>query len=173
MGCTQSANPAPGEDLFRYERGALDYEDDLVDWLKALPKPVAILACNDIRGQQVVNACGEAGIRVPDEVAVLGVIRKIREKACEPGGVSVEQLCEDCGVSRSTLDKRFFSHLGRSVSDEIARHRLHHGRQLLLAGEMTLDEVATRSGFSSATYFCRFFKRETGETPDGFRRKHR
>ena len=42
-------------------------------WLKALPKPVALFAPNDRRGKQVLDACLDAGISVPDEVAVLGV----------------------------------------------------------------------------------------------------
>jgi LacI family transcriptional regulator len=42
-------------------------------WLEQLPKPVGIMACNDIRGQQVVNACRHLGLLVPDEVAVTGV----------------------------------------------------------------------------------------------------
>ncbi len=42
-------------------------------WLKGLPKPVAILAANDARGRQVLNACLTADIPVPYEAAVLGV----------------------------------------------------------------------------------------------------
>ena len=42
-------------------------------WLTELPKPVALLACYDIRGRQAIDACRRAGIAVPDEVAVLGV----------------------------------------------------------------------------------------------------
>ena len=42
-------------------------------WLKALPKPVAILACNDQRGCAVLQACQRIGLAVPQEVAVLGV----------------------------------------------------------------------------------------------------
>ncbi len=42
-------------------------------WLKALPKPIALFAPNDRRGKQVLDACMDAGIAVPDEVAVLGV----------------------------------------------------------------------------------------------------
>ena len=45
----------------------------LVAWLRALPKPVGLLACYDVRGQQVLEACHEAGLAVPDEVAVIGV----------------------------------------------------------------------------------------------------
>lgn len=45
----------------------------LVSWLRRLPKPVGILACYDIRGQEVLDACRQTGFAVPDEVAVLGV----------------------------------------------------------------------------------------------------
>lgn len=42
-------------------------------WLQALPKPVALFAPNDRRGKQVLDACIDAGVSVPDEVAVLCV----------------------------------------------------------------------------------------------------
>jgi LacI family transcriptional regulator len=42
-------------------------------WLGNLPKPVGVMACNDDRGEQVIEACKTAQIRVPDEVAVIGV----------------------------------------------------------------------------------------------------
>lgn len=45
----------------------------MAEWLKSLPKPVALMTCNDDRSKDVLAACRIAGIRVPDEVAVLGV----------------------------------------------------------------------------------------------------
>ncbi len=42
-------------------------------WLQSLPKPVGVMTCNDIRGRQVIEACLQAGLRVPDDVAVVGV----------------------------------------------------------------------------------------------------
>ena len=45
----------------------------VADWLKSLPKPLGLMACNDDRGQQVLAACRLADLKVPDEVAVLGV----------------------------------------------------------------------------------------------------
>ena len=44
----------------------------LVKWLRALPKPTALLCWSAARGRQVTEACHYAGVRVPDEVAVLG-----------------------------------------------------------------------------------------------------
>jgi LacI family transcriptional regulator len=41
-------------------------------WLKQLPKPVAVMACNDMRALQVVSAAKAANLLVPEEVAVLG-----------------------------------------------------------------------------------------------------
>jgi LacI family transcriptional regulator len=42
-------------------------------WLKSLPKPVAVMTCNDIRGRQVLEASLLGGLEVPEEVAVVGV----------------------------------------------------------------------------------------------------
>ena len=46
---------------------------DLARWVRQLPKPVGVLACFDIRGRQLLDACRTVGVRVPDDVAVLGV----------------------------------------------------------------------------------------------------
>jgi LacI family transcriptional regulator len=63
----------PSADLAAREQQGVLYRNDLACWLAGLPKPVGILACNDICGQQVLSACRELGLPVPDQVAVLGV----------------------------------------------------------------------------------------------------
>jgi LacI family transcriptional regulator len=45
----------------------------MADWLKSLPKPVALMACNDDRGRNVIEACKIAGLHVPEQVAIVGV----------------------------------------------------------------------------------------------------
>jgi LacI family transcriptional regulator len=45
----------------------------IVSWLKKLPRPVAIFACNDIRAWDVLEACKMANLKVPDDFAVMGV----------------------------------------------------------------------------------------------------
>jgi LacI family transcriptional regulator len=65
-----------GHDCHIYAAPASEAEsgsDALEAWLRKLPKPVGVMACYDIRGQQVLDACREAGFSVPDDVAVLGV----------------------------------------------------------------------------------------------------
>lgn len=45
----------------------------LSEWLTSLPKPIALLACDDNLGQQITEACKLTGIRIPEQLAVLGV----------------------------------------------------------------------------------------------------
>ena len=47
--------------------------NQIAKWLQSLPRPVGIMACNDVRGQHVLDACGHIEAHVPDEVAVVGV----------------------------------------------------------------------------------------------------
>ena len=42
-------------------------------WLKSLPKPIGLMTCDDNQGQHITEACRHVGIRIPEEVAVLGV----------------------------------------------------------------------------------------------------
>ncbi|MBI1371464.1 MAG: helix-turn-helix domain-containing protein [Phycisphaera sp.] len=62
----------------------------LAAWLKDLPKPVGLLAANDQRGRHVIEAARIAGVKVPDEVAVLGVDND-------------EVMCEICTPSLSSV----------------------------------------------------------------------
>jgi LacI family transcriptional regulator len=47
--------------------------DAIGEWLAKLPKPIAVFACYDNRGQQVLEGCRRKAIAVPEEVAVLSV----------------------------------------------------------------------------------------------------
>jgi LacI family transcriptional regulator len=48
-------------------------EEHVMRWLRKLPRPIGLMAGNDARGQQVLNACRDLGIQVPEEMAVVGV----------------------------------------------------------------------------------------------------
>ena len=63
----------PGANLTSIERtGVLDVEP-LTEWLSGLAPPTGLFVCNDIRGQQVLNACRGLEISVPDDLGVIGV----------------------------------------------------------------------------------------------------
>lgn len=46
---------------------------ELASWLTALPKPAAVMASCDWRGEQVLSACEAAGIGIPEKISLLGV----------------------------------------------------------------------------------------------------
>jgi LacI family transcriptional regulator len=45
----------------------------LAHWIADLPKPAGVMACSDVVGQRVLEACRLAEVMVPEEIAVLGV----------------------------------------------------------------------------------------------------
>jgi LacI family transcriptional regulator len=69
-----------GHELHVYEQPKRlrerDWEKELgvlANWLKTLPTPLGLFACNDDRGRQVLEACRYCDLMVPEDVAVLGV----------------------------------------------------------------------------------------------------
>ena len=48
-------------------------QSELTEWLKSLPKPIAIMACDDNQGNMLLQACELCGIHVPFDVAIIGV----------------------------------------------------------------------------------------------------
>lgn len=58
---------------YRRRGRLLVLNEGLQRWLQALPKPVGVFACHDVFALQVVEACRLTGLRVPDEVAIIGV----------------------------------------------------------------------------------------------------
>ena len=45
---------------------------ELAKWLEKLPKPLGLFAVSDYRARQVLDACRNSGLRVPEEVAIVG-----------------------------------------------------------------------------------------------------
>ena len=48
-------------------------EPIIADWLRSLPKPIGLMACNDDRAAEVVETCETIGLHVPEDIAVIGV----------------------------------------------------------------------------------------------------
>ncbi len=87
--------------------GAHVREDEQVRigrWLESLARPVGVMACNDIRGIEVLNACQTHGLRVPDDVAVIGVDDDVLLcEICSPPLSSVVPNIEQIGYEAAAL----------------------------------------------------------------------
>ena len=67
----------------------------LCSWIKALPKPCGLMACNDSVGEEVLNICSRLDVRVPDDIAVLGVDNDVT-------------LCENTSPPLASIDPGTF-----------------------------------------------------------------
>ena len=86
--------------------------DRLTDWLVSLPKPVAILACDDNRAYYIIEASkqGGKGMRIPEDIMVLGVDND--EMLCQfsdPQLSSLNQATEEAGYDTARLIDRLLS----------------------------------------------------------------
>ena len=82
----------------------------LTEWLRGLPKPVGIMACNDDRGQHITEACANAKLDVPYEVAIIGVDND--DQVCDisnPPLSSVALDVEKAGAQASELLDRMMA----------------------------------------------------------------
>lgn len=89
----------------------------MAEWLRKLPKPIGLMACNDDRGREVLEACRAANVGVPEEVAVVGVDND--ELLCElanPALSSVVLNAEHGGFEAAALLDRLMS--GRQTTPE-------------------------------------------------------
>ncbi|MGQ0636443.1 MAG: substrate-binding domain-containing protein [Planctomycetaceae bacterium] len=228
---------------FRHRARLLALSAGLQRWLRNLPKPVGVFTCHDVWGMQVIEACRLIGLRVPDDVAVIGVDnddllcelarpalssvivpaerigfeaalmlhRILRTRRMPPahgliptpgivprsstdvlaGGdadlvaavrfirqngnraLRVDDVLRVVPASRRALEQKFRGVLQRGIAEEIRRVHIERAKALLVTTALSVAEVAEQSGFSSVFHLSSVFRAQTGDTPTGFRRRHR
>lgn len=87
------------------------------------------------------------------------------------GKITLDQIAQSAGISKTEALRCFKSCLQTAPVAYLNKYRLEHARKLLLQTSLTISEIAEKSGFESAGYFDRQFKREFGVTPGVFRKQ--
>jgi len=103
-----------------------------------------------------------------DEEFVEKALRLVEENMENPE-FSVNNLCDDLGMSRSQLYRKFESITGLTPNDFIRSVRLKRAAQLLRGSSYNISEISDRVGFNSIKYFNKYFKEEFGFTPTQYR----
>jgi len=79
-------------------------------------------------------------------------------------------LCKTLGMSEKTLYRYLKNTLGLTLKELLDTSRIKHSRQLLRGSSKPISVVADECGFISEVSFYRTFKRETGLTPNDYRK---
>jgi LacI family transcriptional regulator len=83
----------------------------------------------------------------------------------------VDDLLKVVPLSRASLERRFRQYLNRTPLQEIRRVRIARVRQLLMATDLPLKDIASRCGFPAASRLIESFQQETGQSPGSYRRQ--
>jgi len=86
------------------------------------------------------------------------------------GNIGVPDLARAAHFSEARFRTVFRQAVGMPPGEYLARLRLLHATRRLARYEESLAEVAEKSGFSSASYFCNVFKKAFGSTPEAYRK---
>ncbi len=103
-----------------------------------------------------------------ETVEALAFIRNNRHRP-----ITVTDVLDHVAISRSSLERRFRRHLGRTPLAEIHRVRIDAVRQQLIETDSTLSQIALRCGFSDGRNLATLFGKVTGMTPTQCRRQFR
>lgn len=84
--------------------------------------------------------------------------------------ITLEQLSEMTHFSTRHITRRFKATVGISLNQYLLNQRIASAKSLLVTTDKKVSEIAMESGFDNSAYFCQQFKRETGHTPNAYRR---
>jgi AraC-like DNA-binding protein len=83
--------------------------------------------------------------------------------------LSVDTLCQQMGMSRTSLHLKITALTGMSISHYVRSLRLRKAQELLTASGLNVSEVAYAVGFDNPKYFSRVFAEEFGVSPQNYR----
>lgn len=87
--------------------------------------------------------------------------------------LDMDDYAAECGVSTSTLNRLCKQHFGKSSLQMLNQRLAIEIKRRLAFTQRSIALISDELGFSDPGYFTRFVKRELGETPIAFRKRHR
>ena len=150
-----------------HDQGRTGYEgaellDKLMDGEKPPQKPVLI-------PPRRITVRASTDFIAASSPIVRHALEYIRNHIGESFGLA--QIADETGSSRATVARLFEQELGHSVGKEILRQRIDIGKRLLKDNNLSIAEIAFRTGFCNPAYFTNTFRRETGCTPKVWRKE--
>jgi signal transduction histidine kinase/DNA-binding response OmpR family regulator len=80
-------------------------------------------------------------------------------------------ICNKIGISRASLYNKLKALTDMGANDYITKIRMERAIWLILHTELSVNDIADKTGFSTARYFSTVFKQHTGCSPTQYREK--
>jgi two-component system response regulator YesN len=87
--------------------------------------------------------------------------------------LTLAELSRHFHFNTSYLSSYFSAHTKEGFSEYLNRIRIEKATELLNDDVITISEISGRVGYSDHSYFCKVFKKFTGNSPSTYRRKYR
>lgn len=83
---------------------------------------------------------------------------------------SVDKYANLLNLTMYQLNTNTKKLLGKTPSEMICEYTILEAKRQLLATTNQINQIALELGYEDVSYFIRFFKKQTGKTPDAFRK---
>ncbi|RZT94918.1 AraC family transcriptional regulator [Rivibacter subsaxonicus] len=157
----------------RYEevlRCPVEFDAPVMEWeFDAALLPLPLPNANPVMAGVCASFCGRMLETIGGEPALVKTIKE----AClnSVGGLPrAEQMAERLHLSPRTLHRRLVE-AGTSYQDIIDGIRKRLSIEFLERTELSVDEIAERSGYSDVSSFRKAFKKWTGQSPNHYRER--
>lgn len=87
--------------------------------------------------------------------------------------LSLKSLAAHFRGNAAYIGQVFKRDMRKSFSDYLKDVRMEKAKEFLIKSDLSAREIAQRVGFTNTTYFCTVFKKETGLSPDRYRKEFR
>ena len=84
--------------------------------------------------------------------------------------IQIKDITENFFISSSHFSRTFKKATGYTPKQYLMLNRITYAKELLVHSDLSVGEVAHRSGFMDESNFIRYFKRELGTTPNKYRK---
>ncbi|MBL4952970.1 response regulator [Neobacillus sp. YIM B02564] len=86
--------------------------------------------------------------------------------------ITLEKTAEYVNLTPFYFSKIFKERMGVTFIDYLTELRINYAKEEMKSPEKSLKEICFDAGYKDPNYFCRVFKKITGDTPTEYRHKH-
>ena len=109
----------------------------------------------------------------PHEAAFMQKINTLIKVNLENENFDSNALCKAMSMSRTQLFRRLKSLIRQAPAIYIKNIRLQRAKEMLETADLTVSEIAFRTGFQNVSHFTKIFKKQYGIPPSVFRRTNK